>query len=117
MVKLSLRLIKEEWFGSGVKSYLRYCLPFSPASTRRTRLQSMSCFSNFLVTEKPPVTTRSITRRLLLEYLTYLQGKVRTATSKNHVLTLRNFLEMSHREAWLTIAPDRIIYDEEGPQP
>jgi site-specific recombinase XerD len=116
-VKLSFLLIKQEWLRTAVKSYLSYCLPLYSASTCRTRLQSMACFSNFLVTKKPPVTTRSITRRLLLEYLTYLQGKVRTATSKNHVLTLRNFLEMTHREGWLTIGPDRMIYDEEVPQP
>src|SRR5260370_20755915 len=77
----------------------------------------MGGFSNFPVDKKPPVTTRSITHRLLLEYLTDLQGNVRTAPSKNHVLTLRNFLEMTHREGWLTIGPDRMIYDEEVPQP
>src|SRR5260370_13833413 len=77
----------------------------------------MGGFSNFPVDKKPPVTTRSIKHRLLLEYLPYLQGKVRTATSKNHVLTLRNFLEMAHREGWLTIGPERMIYDEEVPQP
>ena len=33
------------------------------------------------------------------------------------VLTLRNFLEMAHREGWLTIGPERMIYDEEVPRP
>ena len=116
-VKLSFLVIKQEWLRTAVKSYLSYCLPLYSASTCRTRVQSIACFSNFLATEKPRVTARSITRRMLLEYLTYLHGKVSTATSKNHVLNLRNFLEMAHREGWLAVGPERMIYDEEVPRP
>ena len=94
-------MIKQEWLRRAVKSYLSYSLPLYSASTCRTRVQSITCFSNFLATERPRVTGRSITRRLLLEYLSYLQGRQSVAVRKNHVLNLRNFLEMSHRERWL----------------
>jgi integrase len=116
-VQLSFLVIKQEWLRRAVKSYLSYSLPLYSASTCRTRVQSITCFSNFLATERPRVTGRSITRRLLLEYLSYLQGRQSVAVRKNHVLNLRNFLEMSHRERWLPIGPERMIYDEEVPRP
>jgi integrase len=116
-VQLRFLVIKQEWLRRAVKSYLSYSLPLYSASTCRTRVQSITCFSNFLATERPRVTGRSITRRLLLEYLSYLQGRQSVAVRKNHVLNLRNFLEMSHRERWLPIGPERMIYDEEVPRP
>ena len=102
-VTLSFFVIKQQWLRTAVKSYLSYSLPLYSESTCRTRVQSIACFSNFLATEKPRATTRSITRRLLLEYLSYLHGSVSAATCKNHVLNLRNFLEMAHREGWLAV--------------
>jgi integrase/recombinase XerD len=110
-------VIKQEWLRRAVKSYLSYSLPLYSASTCRTCVQSITCFSNFLATERPRVTGSSITRRLLLEYLSYLQGRQSVAVRKNHVLNLRNFLEMSHRERWLPIGPERMIHDEEVPRP
>jgi integrase len=116
-VKLSFLVIQQEWLRIAAKSYLRYCLPLYSSSTCRTRVQSIACFSNFLAAERPRATARSITRRLLLEYLSNLHGKISTATCKNHVLNLRNFLEMSYREGWLPTGPERMIYDEEVPRP
>ena len=52
-VKMSFLLIKQEWLRTAVKSYLSYCLPLYSASTcQYSCLQSMACFSNFLVTER-----------------------------------------------------------------
>ena len=116
-VKLSFLLIRQEWLRSALKSYLKYCLPLYSASTSRTRFQSVVCFSDFLADEEPQATPETVTRRLLLNYLNYLQKRMGCATSKNHVLNLRNFLEMAHREGWLPIGPERMIYDEEVPRP
>ena len=116
-VNLSFLVIEQEWLRSAVKSYMSYCLPLYLESTCRTRVQSLASFSRFLATERPRVTGRSVTRQLLLEYLSYLQRKVCKGTAKNHILNLRNFLEMSHREEWLAIGPERLIYDEEVPRP
>jgi len=115
--KMSFLGIEQEWLRAAVKSYLTYCLPLYSASTCRTRVQSLACFSQFLATESPRTTGRSITRRLLLEYVGHLQGKISVATAKNHILNLRNFLEMAHREGWLAVGPERMIYDEEVPRP
>lgn len=115
--KMSFLAIEQEWLRTAVKSYLTYCLPLYSASTCRTRVQSLACFSQFLATERPQTTDRSITRRLLLEYVSHLQGKISVATAKNHILNLRSFLEMAHREEWLAIGPERLIYDEEVPRP
>ena len=116
-IKLSFLVIRQEWLREAVKSYLSYCLPLFTASTCRTRVQSMACFSEFLASKEPGVQAASITRTLLLQYLGYLQAKISPATAKNHVLNLRNFLEMSHREGWLTTCSERMLYDEEVPRP
>lgn len=116
-VKLSFLMIHQEWLRSAVKPYLKYCLPLYSAGTCRTRVQSLACFSDFLTEEHPQATAKAITRKLLLDYLNYLQRRMGCASSKNHVLNLRNFLEMSHREGWLPIGPERMIYDEEVPRP
>jgi site-specific recombinase XerD len=116
-VRLSFLTIKQEWLRVAAKSYLSYCLPLYSASTCRTRVQSIACFSNFLATERPRITRTSITRGLLFEYLGHLHGRISSATSKNHILNLRNFLEMSYREGWLPTGPARMIYDEEVPRP
>ena len=116
-VNLSFLVIEREWLRTAAKSYMSYCLPLYSESTCRTRVQSLAVFSRFLATERPRVTGRSITRQLLLEYVSYLQRKVCKGTAKNHVLNLRNFLEMAHREGWLAIGPERLIYDEEVPRP
>ena len=116
-VRLGFLIVRQEWLRDAAKLYLKYCLPLYSASTCRTRVQSLACFSNFLAEVKPQATAKHITRRLLLDYLNYLQKRVRPGCAKNNVLNLRNFLEMSHREAWLPVGPERLIYDEEVPQP
>jgi integrase/recombinase XerD len=116
-VRLGFLIVRQEWLRDAAKLYLKYCLPLYSASTCRTRVQSLACFSNFLAEVKPKATAKHITRRLLLDYLNYLQKRVRPGCAKNNVLNLRNFLEMSHREAWLPVGPERLIYDEEVPQP
>jgi integrase/recombinase XerD len=116
-VNLSFLVIEQEWLRTAAKSYMSYCLPLYSESTCRTRVQSLAVFSRFLVMQKSRMTGKSITRRLLLEYIGYLQRKVCKGTAKNHTLNLRNFLEMAHREGWLAIGPERLIYDEEVPRP
>jgi integrase/recombinase XerD len=116
-VRLGFLIVRQEWLRDAAKLYLKYCLPLYSASTCRTRVQSLACFSDFLAEVKPQATAKDITRRLLLDYLNYLQKRMRTGCAKNNVLNLRNFLEMSHREAWLPVGPERLIYDEEVPQP
>jgi integrase len=109
--------IKQPWLRTAAKCFLAYCLPIYAEGTCRTRLQSLVCFSEFLAGEKPRATARSITRPLLLRYLGYLPKRVCTGTRKNHVINLRTFLEMAHRERWLPVGPERLIHDEEVPQP
>jgi len=116
-VRLGFLIVQQEWLRDAAKLYLKYCVPLYSASTCRTRVQSLACFSDFLAEVKPRATAKNITRRLLLDYLNYLQKRVRTGCAKNNVLNLRNFLEISHREGWLPVGPERLIYDEEVPQP
>jgi site-specific recombinase XerD len=114
-VKLSFLIIDQKWLRTAVKSYLSYCLPLYSESTCRTRVQSLACFSKFFAAERPRMTSRSITRRLLLEYVSHLHGRIGTATAKNHVLNLRNFLEMAHREGWLAVLEiARIIQEQQA---
>src|ERR1035438_3335135 len=85
--------------------------------TCRTRLQSLTCFSEFLMQERPRGTAKAITRKLLIEYLSYLPTRVCVSVRKSHLLNLRNFLETAARERWLPIAAERMIFDEEIPRP
>ena len=116
-VRLGFLIIRQPWLRSAGKLYVKYCLPLYSASTCRTRVQSLACFSDFLAEKYPQATAEAITRRLLLDYLNYLQKRMRAGCAKNNVLNLRNFLEMSYREGWLPIGPEPLIYDEEVPQP
>jgi integrase len=109
--------VKQPWLRAAVKSYIAYSLPIYAEGTCRTRLQSLVCFSEFLSNERPLATARSITRPLLLRYLGYLPTRVCTGVRKNHVINLRTFLEIAYREQWLPTGPERLIYDEEVPQP
>lgn len=109
--------VKQPWLRAAVKSYIAYSLPIYAEGTCRTRLQSLVCFSEFLSNERPRATARSITRSLLLRYLGYLPTRVCTGVRKNHVINLRTFLEIAYREQWLPTGPERLIYDEEVPQP
>jgi integrase len=114
---LNFLLIQQPWLRAAAKSFLSYCLPIYAEGTCRTRLQAIVCFSEFLAAEKPRATVRSITRPLLLRYMAYLPGRVCTGTRKNHIINLRTFLELAHRERWLAVGPERLIHDEEVPQP
>jgi hypothetical protein len=67
--------------------------------------------------ERPRGTAKAITRKLLLEYLSYLPTRVCVSARKSHLLNLRNFLETAARERWLPIAAERMIFDEEIPRP
>jgi len=114
---LNFLKIKQPWLRAAAKSHLAYSLPIYAEGTCRTRLQSLVCFSEFLAADKPHATACSITRPLLLRYLSYLPSRVCTGARKNHVINLRTFLEMAHRERWLPVGPERLIHDEEVPQP
>lgn len=114
---LNFMLIKQPWLRTAAKSFLSYCLPIYAEGTCRTRLQAIVCFSEFLAVEKPHATVRSITRPLLLRYMAYLPSRVCTGTRKNHIINLRTFLELAHSERWLAVGPERLIHDEEVPQP
>jgi integrase len=114
---LSFHRIRQPWLRKAVKAYIRYCLPIYAEGTCRTRLQSLTCFSEFLDQDRPKATAGAITRKLLLEYLSYLPTRVCTSVRKSHLLNLRNFLETASRECWLPIASERMIFDEEIPRP
>ena len=116
-VRLGFLIVRQSWLRKAAKLYLKFCLPLYAAGTCRTRVQAIACFSDFLAEGNPHVRAKDITRKLLLDYLNYLQKRVRTGSARNNVLNLRNFLEMSHREGWLPVGPERLIYDEEVPQP
>jgi integrase/recombinase XerD len=116
-VRLGFLIVRQSWLRKAAKLYLKFCLPLYAAGTCRTRVQAIACFSDFLAEVKPHARAKDITRKLLLDYLNYLQKRVRTGSARNNVLNLRNFLEMSHREGWLPVGPERLIYDEEVPQP
>jgi integrase/recombinase XerD len=116
-VTLSFHRIRQPWLRKTVKAYIRYCLPIYAEGTCRTRLQSLTCFSEFLMQERPRGTAKAITRKLLIEYLSYLPTRVCISVRKSHLLNLRNFLETAARERWLPIAAERMIFDEEIPRP
>jgi integrase/recombinase XerD len=116
-VRLGFLIVRQSWLRKAAKLYLKFCLPLYAAGTCRTRVQAIACFSDFLVEVKPHARAKDITRKLLLDYLNYLQKRMRTGCARNNVLNLRNFLEMSHREGWLPVGPERLVYDEEVPQP
>jgi integrase/recombinase XerD len=116
-IRLGFLIVRQSWLRKAAKLYLKYCLPLYAAGTCRARVQAIACFSDFLAEVKPHARAKDIKRKLLLDYLNYLQKRMRTGCAKNNVLNLRNFLEMSHREGWLPVGPDRLIYDEEVPQP
>jgi integrase/recombinase XerD len=73
---LSFHGIQQPWMRRTVKDYIRYCLPIYAEGTCRTRLQSLTCFSEFLAKERPKATAKTITRKLLMEYLSYLSTRV-----------------------------------------
>jgi integrase/recombinase XerD len=114
---LNFLLIRQRWLRKAVKAYLRYCLAIYAEGTCRTRLQSLTRFSEFLAQERPKATAKAITRKLLVEYLGYLPKRVGIAVRKTDVINVRTFLEIAARERWLPIGPERMIYDEEVPQP
>ena len=114
---LNFLLIQQSWLRAAAKSFLSYCLPIYAEGTCRTRLQAIVCFSEFLAAEKPRAPVRSITRPLMLRYMAYLPTRVCTGTRKNHIINLRTVLELAHRERWLPVGPERLIHDEEVPQP
>jgi integrase/recombinase XerD len=116
-VTLSFHRIRQPWLRKTAKAYIRYCLPIYAEGTCRTRLQSLTCFSEFLLQERPRGTAKTITRKLLLEYLSYLPARVCISVRKSHLLNLRNFLETAARERWLPIAAERMIFDDEIPRP
>jgi integrase len=114
---LSFHRIAQPWLRKAVKTYIRYCLPIYSEGTCRSRLQSLTCFSEFLAEERPRATSKDIARKLLLEYCGYLPKRVCISVRKAHLLNLRNFLETAARERWLAIASERMIFDEEIPRP
>jgi len=114
---LNFCLIRQLWLRKAVKAYLRYCLAICAESTCRTRLQALTRFAEFLAQDRPEATAKAITRKLLVEYLSYLPKRVGIAVRKNDVINVRTFLEIAARERWLPIESGRMIYDEEVPQP
>ena len=114
---LNFSSIQQLWLRKAAKTYLQYCLAIYVDGTCRTRLQSITCFSEFLSQEQPKATAKAITRKLLLKYLSYLPQRLSIATRKGNVINVRTFLEMAAREQWLPIGSEQMIYDEEVPQP
>src|SRR5271157_2258880 len=82
-VTLSFHRIRQPWLRRTVKAYIRYCLTICAEGTCRTRLQSLTCFSEFLMQERPQGTAKSITRELVLAYLSYLPARVCTSVRKS----------------------------------
>jgi len=114
---LNFSSIQQLWLRKAAKTYLQYCLAIYADGTCRTRLQSITCFSEFLSQEQPKATAKAITRKLLLKYLSYLPQRLSIATRKGNVINVRTFLEMAAHEQWLPIGSEQMIYDEEVPQP
>lgn len=66
---LNFHLVRQLWLRKAVKAYLRYCLAIYAESTCRTRLQSLTRFSEFLAQDRPKATAKSITREVFVRYL------------------------------------------------
>jgi hypothetical protein len=63
-VTLSFHRIRQPWLRKTVKAYIRYCLTIYAEGTSRTRLQSLTCFSEF----RSELTPRSRDAWLLFEF-------------------------------------------------
>jgi integrase len=59
---LSFHRVQQPWLRKTVKAYIRYCLPIYSEGTCRTRLQSLTCFSEFLMQERRRGGAKAITR-------------------------------------------------------
>jgi hypothetical protein len=104
----SFHRTRQPWLRKTVKAYIRYCLTIHAEGTCRTRLQSLTCFSEFLMQERPRATSKTITRRLLLEYLSYLPARVCISVHKSHLLICETSSKRP-RERLLPITAERTI--------
>jgi hypothetical protein len=67
-VRLGFLIVRQEWLRDAGKLYLKYCLPLYSASTCRTRVQALACFSDFLAEVKPQATAKDITCHRYFKY-------------------------------------------------
>lgn len=112
--------ITQPWLRDAAKDWSRFRLATGCAfATVVVGANALSRFSRFVDQRHPGVTGPSgITRRVLMDYLSWLAASDWSVTTRFSSLTmLRVFLDHSRRHGWLPgLAVDAVIYEEELPR-
>lgn len=112
--KLNFSRIKQNWLNTAVKKVVKYQLTtFSPSHCRAI-IRVMNHFSEFLAGEYPDIISNDINRKIMIEFIDYINKKGFAESTKNNYLSrLRKVFRICRREELLDITPEKLIFSSD----
>jgi len=114
---LNFAAIPQVWLRSAAKRFIAYMLPIRSSGHCQSLLQTIRAFAKYLDSLHAPMSPQNLSRPLLLCFHAYLsEGRCNKANQKNHLLRIRQFLEICARDEWLPLPKERMLHDDEIPR-
>lgn len=109
--------ITQSWLLKAAKAFIKYSLTIFSLGECQARVAVIRQFSCFLRELHPNLRSLEINRPIIVEYLSLLpQTGIRESAQLNHLIRLRNFLEICARESWAEVPDKQLIYREDMPR-
>ena len=109
--------LKGSWLFESTRQFIKYHLATKVSKTCYAKLLYIRRFNGFLLEKYPQITPSELNRKLILDYISYTQN-LNTSYIDRHkrLSSLKEFLELCHREKWLSISSGQLIYTDDFPK-
>ena len=107
--------LKQEGFKALVKRYIRYISKENEFSTLNNKISCFNVFSEYLNEQYPGKDIDSLSREIIVNYLSHLNERnISRDSRKNKLSALKQLLETAHINKWVTL-PFPLILDSDYP--
>lgn len=112
--KLNFSKIKQSWLNTAVKKIVRHQLTIYSPSHSRAVIRVMNHFSEFLAKEYPDIISNDIGRKIIIEFIEYINKKGFAKSTKNSYLSkLRKVFRICRREELLDITKEKLVFSND----
>ncbi len=111
--KLVFLYFKQDWLKKEAKRFVRYQATTKSFRQLQRYVNSLSDFSSFLEQSYPAITSGDLTRKIIVDYIDYLnQKKLANATENKYIAVLKLFFETCNINSWFH-TPSYLIRTED----
>jgi len=117
MHQLNFCRIQQDWFKIAIKKFIIFQAATRSFASCISYLGRLTHFSEFMIELYPHLLPNQITRKIIVEYISYLaKSTLGTVTRGMALIHLRTFHSIVTQEDWLPLPKEPLIYSSDIPK-